>query len=58
MGPTKLNAYANRLSVARVISVSSQIENIVRENAGYQYFIHSPQCLKKASFSGSLNGIL
>ena len=33
-----------------------QIENIVGngENAGYQHFLHFPQCFQKAYFSGLL----
>ena len=39
-----------------VISVFDRVENIVGkgENAGYQYFLLSPQCFPKAFFSVSL----
>ena len=42
------------------ISVFDRIENIVGkgENAGYQHFLHVPQCFEKACFSGASKGVL
>ena len=53
-GLDQIQALADdKLHVARImISVSDRVENIVGkgENAGYQHFLHFPQCFQKASF--------
>ena len=54
---TKLKAFADdKINIAQMMtSVYDSVENIVGkgENAGYQHFVLFPQCLQKASFSGS-----
>ena len=47
----------NKIKVAQMMkSVLVWFENIVGkgENAGYQHFLHFPQCFQKPSFTGSL----
>ena len=58
---SELKAFAdNKLNVTQNIKVVfHRIENIVckEENAGYQYFLHFPQCFQKA-FSSSASKIV
>ena len=43
-------------AIKKMKFVLQRIKNIVRkgENAGYQHFLHFPQCFQKPSLSGSL----
>ena len=51
---TKWKAFADNKIAQMMIYVFDRVENIVGkgENAGYQYFLHFPQCFQKASFLG------
>ena len=55
---SKLKAFADStVNVAEKLnSVLGRVENIVGkgENAGYQHFLHFPQCFQKSSILGSL----
>ena len=55
---SKLEAFAyEKFNIAKMmISVFDRIENIVGkgENAGYQHFLHFPQCFQKLFSSGLL----
>ena len=55
---SKLEAFADdKINVNQKLKfVLGRIENIVGkgENAGYQHFLHFPQCFQKASHPGSL----
>ena len=58
LGWSKLEALAdNKIKVLKMMTfVYDRAENIVGkgENAGYQHFIHFPQCFQKAFYSRSL----
>ena len=43
-----------------VLSVFDSVENIVGkgENAGYQRFLHFPQCFEKPSFPDTSKGVI
>ena len=59
---SKLKAFADeKFIVAKMmISVFDRVENIVgnRENAGYQHFLHFPQCFQKASYTELLEVVI
>ena len=42
-----------------IVSVFDRAENIVGkgENAGYQHFLHFPQCFEKASYPDTTKGV-